>query len=94
MLGIRFIDELILLGIPITRRFRITCGGLLLVWHAYPFAPTFLIDSSTTVSLFVIGLLHFTLSPGLGHFIAATARADSIIVLGFDLLLVGQVRKI
>src|SRR5271157_198513 len=34
------------------------------------------------------------LSPGLGHFIAATARADSIIVLGFDLLLVGQVRKI
>src|SRR5208282_6807145 len=34
------------------------------------------------------------LSPGFGLFISTTADTDPIVVLGFDLLLVGQVRKI
>src|SRR5208282_3881243 len=45
--------------------------------------------------LLLVVRFNFTLPLlGLGLFISTTADADPIVILGFDLLLVGQVRKI
>ena len=93
MLGIRLIDEFILRLHPWNSRIRRHR------WWSPVRLPlvglSTLIDLSTTVPLFVSVLLHFTLPLlRLGLLLAATAHADPIIVLGFDLLLVGQVREI
>ena len=54
-----------------------------------------MIDLATIAPLFVGVLVHFTLPIlRLGLFISTTADADPIVVLGFAVLLVGQVRKI